>query len=127
MQSAASQGPRAGSYGAASHGARQHKLPFFVEGIAAMRSVAYRRTTSHGGAASPGAGHNKLQVSVVGTAVMRSVESRRAASHGAASPGADGDEDGTKDRANDSTKDGADDGATVDRPRPFPTSLTTVK
>ena len=121
MQSAASQGPRAASYGAASHGARQHKLPVFVEGIAAMRSVAYRRNASHGGAASPGAGHNKLQVSVVGTAVMRSVESRRAASHGAASPGADGDEDGTKDRANDSTKYGADNRASVDRPRPFPT------
>ena len=64
---------------------------------------------------------------MVGTGVMRSVASQRAASHGAASSGAARDEDGTKDRANDSTKDGADDGATVDRPRPFPTSLTTVK
>ena len=70
-----------------------------------MRSVVFWRAAFHV-ASSHGAGHNKLQVSVMGTAVMRSVASRRTTSHGAASPGAGGEEDGTKDMANDGTEDG---------------------
>ena len=78
MRSAASQGPRAASHGAALHGARQNRLPVFAEGTAAMKIVASRRQSYHG-AASPGAVHTTPQVFGVGTAVMRRIASGRAA------------------------------------------------